>query len=61
MSFELIAAEEAHFPKALMCRALDLVRLERKKAKEQRKTQRNADRAADVVSPNETDPAERGE
>jgi transposase InsO family protein len=26
MSFELIAAEEAHFPKALMCRALDLSR-----------------------------------
>jgi hypothetical protein len=24
MSFELIAAEEAHYPKALMCRALGL-------------------------------------
>jgi len=26
MSFELIAAEEAHYPKALMCRALGLSR-----------------------------------
>jgi putative transposase len=26
MSFELIAAEEAHLPKALMCRVLDLSR-----------------------------------
>jgi hypothetical protein len=26
MSFELVAAEEAHYPKALMCRALGLSR-----------------------------------
>jgi hypothetical protein len=26
MSFELIEAEEAHYPKALMCRALGLSR-----------------------------------